>query len=111
MRLHLKNVVHSAVERGVAVGCHRLSKLSKVKRANNDIMVDTILHSIWESLDGIIDFTDDSEGMSEESLSERAIGFSTDAVSDTVIHGKEDEEDEEYRIPLTIIHRLHRMKK
>jgi hypothetical protein len=110
MRVHLKNVVHSAVERGLVIGYHRLQKLPKIKRANSDVMVDTFLKSIWECLDGIIDFTDEDDAPSGEKKDGRTIGFAADAVSDTdVTDPEEDTEDEEDGLlPYDVLHRVHR---
>lgn len=109
MRVHLKNVVHSAMERGVVVGYHRITKLPKTKRNNSDVVVDTMLQSIWESLDGIIDFTDDDDEKSPDKHN-HAIGFSTaDAVGDTKPEHKSDE-DEEEDLSLEILHRLAHRK-
>lgn len=107
MRVLLKGVVGAAVERGVAAGYHRVTKLSRVKRANTDMVVDTILTSIWKSLDGIIDFSDDTEE-EKEKPSRRRMGFSqTDAVS-TDTPGTDDEEEEEDSIPIEVIYRVHK---
>jgi hypothetical protein len=105
MQVHLKKVVQSAVERGVVVGYHRINNLSKTKRANTDVMVDTMLTSIWESLDGIIDFRDENDGENEK-LSRKTIGFqSTDAVS--MIEMPDDNTDDD-SVPLDKLYRVHR---
>lgn len=107
MRVHLKNVVQSAIEKGVVVGYHRVSKLPARKRNNGDVVITTILTGIWESLDGIIDFTDDDSDSSEKKS--RAIGFGVDAISDVSVD-TEDEEDvdgADATIPLNVIHRIH----
>lgn len=107
MRVHLKNVVQSAVERGVVTGYHRVSKLPKVKRTNADVVVDTMLHSIWESLDGIIDFTDgDNESPDGPSGQNRAIGFSTDAIGEPMAARDEEDDDEEDRVTRETLHRI-----
>lgn len=103
MRVHLKNVVHSAVERGIVVGYHRLNKLAKTQQHDDHVRVDTMLKSIWESLDGIIDFTDDGED--PPAGEKRPIGFATaDAVSDTAVT---DEPNEDDVIPLDVLHRVN----
>ena len=116
MRVHLKNVVHSAIEKGVVVGYHRVSKLPARKRKNSDVVINTILTGIWESLDGIIDFADDDSESSEKKP--RNIGFGVDAISDIPVDADEnsdidDDEDEEdvdgadAAVPLNVIHRIH----
>lgn len=84
MRVFLKNVVIAALERGVASGYHQVIKLPKTKRANSEIVVATILTSVWKSLDGIIDFSDDDDedGAAKPS---RPAGFSVGAVSSTTL--------------------------
>jgi hypothetical protein len=111
MRVHLKKVMQSAVEQGVVVGYHRIDKLPKNKRANTDVMVDTMLMSIWESLDGIIDFTDDGE---ETESQKKMIGFQADAVSmipaisEDEAEADDDEDDD--IVPLDTLYRVHRRK-
>lgn len=109
MRVHLKNVVQSAVERGVVVGYHRINSLPKTKRANNDIMIDTMLTSIWESLDGIIDFRDDDEDDGGNGKSaHKKIGFEhTDAVSTAEVSTEDEYEDNDI-VPLDDLYRVHR---
>lgn len=114
MRVHLKNVVHAAVERGVVIGYHRLQKLPKTKRTDSDIMVDTLLKSIWECLDGIIDFTDEDESSPDEKKDNRTIGFAADAVSDTETPTTDDDEEddeEDSLIPYEVLHRVHRLRR
>jgi hypothetical protein len=111
MRVHLRNVVESAVERGVVMGHHRVSKLPRQKQKDPDVVVDTFLKSIWESLDGIIDFTDDGlEHDDEDKPSPRITGFQADAIADTILPSDEEYEDEEEdaTIPLNVLHRIHR---
>lgn len=108
MRVHLHNVVYSAIERGVVMGHHRVSKLSRQKQKDPDVIVDTMIKSIWESLDGIIDFTDEGAEEEEEERSSR-IGFTADAVADSVVDTEEKyEEESDEVLPLETKHRIHR---
>lgn len=113
MRVHLRNVVESALERGVVKGHHRITKLPKKKQDDFDVVVDTMMKSIWESLDGIIDFTDDDEDSKDgPSGKDRAgIGFhTTDAVStDSIVpedDGENDDDDDDI-VPLDVLYRVH----
>lgn len=113
MRVHLKNVVQSALEKGVVVGYHRVEKLSKHKRSDMDAVVDTMMKSLWESLDGIIDFTDeDDPPVKGQERAAGGIGFhSADAVSTTSVGDDVEEDpydDDEDIVPLDVLYRLHR---
>ena len=92
MRVFLKNVVIAALERGVASGYYQVITLPKTKRANSEIVVATILTSVWKSLDGIIDFSDDDEGGGAAKPS-RPAGFSVGAVSSTALIPDDDDEE------------------
>jgi fructose-1,6-bisphosphatase len=108
MRVHLRNVVHTAIERGLVVGHHRVSKLPKPQQKDMDAVVDTMMKSVWESLDGIIDFRDEEHDHHEHGEDERArsIGFqSVDAVSNETLTPELDDED---IIPLDTLHRIRR---
>lgn len=109
MRVHLRNVVHSAIERGLVVGHHRVAKLPKPQQKDMDAIVDTMMKSVWESLDGIIDFRDedqDHEGSDGERP--RSIGFqSVDAVSNDALIPEHDDDDEDI-IPLDTLYRIRR---
>lgn len=106
MRVHLRNVVHSAIERGLVVGYHRVNKLTKPQQKDMDVVVDTMLKSVWECLDGIIDFRDDDEEMDDEKAGRPQIGFqSVDAVSNEVLPINEDDESEDI-VPLDILYRI-----
>lgn len=114
MRVHLRNVVESALERGVVKGHHRITKLPKKKQEDFEVVVTTMMKSIWESLDGIIDFTDDDDEPDAKAGSKErtGIGFhSVEAVSNEEVHPSEerhaDDEDDEDIIPLDILYRLH----
>ena len=108
MRVHLRNVVHSAIERGLVVGHHRVNKLTKPQQKDMDVVVDTMLKSVWECLDGIIDFRDDDEEMDGEGAGRPRIGFhSVDAVSNEVLPIDEDEDDDDAVVPLDVLHRIH----
>lgn len=115
MRVHLKNVVHSAMERGVVVGYHRIDKLPQQKRSDSDTIVDTILASIWEALDGIIDFSDD-DGHDDDRR--RPIGFVADAVSNTTLDPvdgaatptEDDDDDDDGIVPLDVLYRVRRSR-
>ena len=94
MRVHLRNVVQSAIERGLVVGHHRVSKLPKTQQKDMDAFVDTMMKSVWESLDGIIDFRDDDEEVGNDDGRPR-IGFqSVDAVSGTMLPRSEEHTSE-----------------
>ena len=93
MRVFLKNVVNAALERGVVTGYHQVTKLPKTKRANSEVVVATILTSVWKSLDGIIDFSDDEEGGGAAKPS-RPAGFSVGAVSSTTLNPDDDDDEE-----------------
>jgi hypothetical protein len=121
MRVHLRNVVHSAIERGLVVGHHRVNKLSKPQQKDMDMVVDTMMKSVWESLDGIIDFRDDDEAAhhDDDEADRPRIGFqSVDAIADTMLPSEEEEEDDEDDddaiVPLDVLHRIryhkHRRK-
>ena len=94
MRVFLKNVIIAALERGVASGYHQTIALPKTKRANSEIVVATILTSVWKSLDGIIDFSDDEEGGGAAKPS-RPAGFSVGAVSSTTLNPDDDDDDDD----------------
>lgn len=110
MRVHLRNVVYSAVERGVVMGQHRVGKLSKHKQKDIDLVVDTLMKSIWESLDDVMDFTDGSDEQDDPSERPSQIGFHTDAVSGDVLPDQDDDEDEEDKMTRETLHRVHRRK-
>jgi len=109
MRVHLRNVVRSAIERGLVVGHHRVNKLPKLQQKDMDAVVDTMMKSVWESLDGIIDFRDeehDHDDMGGERS--RSIGFqSVDAVSNAALIPEPDDDDDDI-IPLDMLHRIRR---
>lgn len=106
MRVHLRNVVHSAIERGLVVGHHRVGKLPKPQQKDMDAVVDTMMKSVWESLDGIIDFRDDDEEVGNDDGRPR-IGFqSVDAVSNEILSVEEDEGDDAI-VSLDVLHRIH----
>jgi len=106
MRVHLRNVVQSAIERGLVVGHHRVSKLPKTQQKDMDAFVDTMMKSVWESLDGIIDFRDDDEEVGNDDGRPR-IGFqSVDAVSGTMLPAEEEIEDDDDIVPLDVLHRI-----
>ena len=110
MRVHLRNVVQSAIERGLVVGHHRLTKLSKSRQNDMDTFVDTLTKSVWESLDGIIDFRDDDHAENDEEDGGRArIGFqSVDAIGEVAPElPEEDEDDDDAIVPLDVLHRIH----
>lgn len=94
MRVFLKNVVIAALERGVASGYHQVITLPKTKRANSEIVVATILTSVWKSLDGIIDFSDDEEEGGGAAKPSRPAGFSVGAVSSTTLNTDPDDNEE-----------------
>lgn len=108
MRVHLRNVVYSALERGLVVGHHRVNKLPKLEQKNMDTVVYTMMKSLWESLDGIIDFRDD-DSKEEDGESRAKIGFqSADAIADTILEVEEDEDD---IVPLDVLHRIQRVNR
>lgn len=109
MRVHLRNVVESAIERGLVVGHHRVSKLPKQQQKDIDAFVDTMLKSVWESLDGIIDFSDDGPESDENDDADRPrIGFhSVEAIGGTAATPNEDEDDDDAVVPLDVLHRIH----
>ena len=94
MRVFLKNVIIAALERGVASGYHQVITLPKTKRANSEIVVATILTSVWKSLDGIIDFSDDEEEGGGAAKPSRPAGFSVGAVSSTTLNPDDDDDEE-----------------
>lgn len=117
MRVHLRNVVESALEKGVVKGQHRITKLPKKKQENFDVVVNTMMKSIWESLDGIIDFTDDDEEPDNTEVTKKPVGFHlVDAVSDKETprpkDSPDDEDDEDDDdddvVPLDILYRLRK---
>mgnify|MGYP006285400217 CR=1 FL=1 len=50
MRVHLRNVVHSAIERGLVVGHHRVNKLTKPKETYMDVVVAMMLSQSMQSV-------------------------------------------------------------
>lgn len=106
MRIHFRNVIGSAIERGVIVGFHRAmtpikkkgsgrSKTTKSVPRTHEESVQVILDCIWESLDTIVDFDDEGQGANdEEESSGNQIGFSTDLVSNIGVESDEDFEDD-----------------
>ena len=113
MRVHLRNVVQSAIERGLVMGHHRVTKLSKPQQKDMNMVVDTMMKSVWESLDGIIDFRDDDDTTGQEDNERPRIGFqSVDAVADTILPSEEEEDededdDDDAIVPLDVLHRIH----
>lgn len=114
MRIHFRNVIGSAIERGVILGFHRAmtpikkkgsgrSKTTKSIPRTHEESVQVILDCIWESLDTIVDFDDDGQGSDEEESSGNQIGFSTDLVSNVGVESDEDFDDAEdvFRTHLT----------
>ena len=91
------------------MGHHRVSKLPRQKQKNPDVIIDTMLKSIWESLDGIIDFTDDGMESDEDERPAARIGFQADLVADTMLTPDEEFEDEdEDSLTLHELHRVHK---
>jgi len=108
MRVHLRNVVHSAIERGLVVGHHRVDKLAKRQQKDMDMVVNVMVNSVWESLDKIIDFRDDEDETQESSTRSR-IGFhSVDAVAVTSLPVEDETKDEndDGIVPLDVLHRI-----
>jgi hypothetical protein len=95
MKVHLKAVIRSGLEKGVILGFHRATKQSNrppMTDAKAERFVNTVIDSIWECLDPIVDFSDDDNDNSDKS---RPIGFVTDAVgSSRVPEFEKDEEDD-----------------
>jgi hypothetical protein len=87
MRINVKNVIATALLRGIATGyikSHRTTPTDK----ELERVVNTISECVWESLDELIDFSHEDD----EKKSGR-IGFdSADAVSDTELT-EDDEPD------------------
>jgi len=105
MRVHLRNVVYSALERGLVMGYHRVNKLPKHQQKNKDSVINAVMKSLWESLDKVIDFRDDETEEKDEPL-ERAIGFqSVDAVATNVVKPKEDKDNADDSISLDVLYR------
>lgn len=107
MRVHLRNVVQTAIERGLVVGYHRVHKLSKPQQKNIDVVVDTMLQSVWSSLDDIIDFRDDDQESGDES--QKRIGFGSVELiaTESLAPQDEDKDDEDAVVPLNVLHRIH----
>lgn len=94
------------------MGHHRVNKLPTRQQKNMDAVVDIMMKSVWESLDGIINFHDDDhEETSAHSDDRNRIGFHvTDAIGEPVAPPQsedEDEDDDDAVVPLDVIHRIH----
>lgn len=97
MRVHLRNVIADAVERGVTLGVYRANRHATVPYPEPDIerLVNTVIDTVWDSLDTIVDFDDDDE----EESSSQTIGFGetphdvADAVSDQTVVADPDYKD------------------
>ena len=93
MRVHFKNVIASAIEAGVVTGYN--DALNK-KLTDPNAVVDMILQNVWNSLDDIVDFSED-----DEQETRRPMGFGpsepvyTDAISNDTIADDESDDDME----------------
>jgi hypothetical protein len=78
MRVHLQNVIGTAIERGVRMGYCRASKVAQFDKLQeiDEKFINTILDHIWESLDDFVDFSEPEDNNSGN----RPIGF-VDATS------------------------------
>lgn len=85
MRVHLKSVVHHALERGLLLAYHdaqRELNLPELSTDDTEKFVNICLEHVWDNLDLFIDFTDDDE---DDIPEKRINGFgpnSTEAVSE-----------------------------
>lgn len=78
MRVHLQNVIGSAIERGVREGYCRASKVAQFDKLveMDEKFINTMLDHIWQSLDDFVDFSEPEDNNSGN----RPIGF-VDATS------------------------------
>lgn len=119
MRIHLRNVINHALERGIKTGYRNsvrkaksaaktakptkktTTTKSKVAEMNREQFMGTILESIWKSLDEIVDFRD--EDMQDNPDDKRQIGFAaTDAVANLMT--EEFEFDDDFDEPEDIVY-------
>lgn len=110
MRVHLRNVVHAALERGMVAGYQRVNKLGKPQQKDLGIVIPMMMECVWASLDGLVDFRDDDDpdASQEHPPHKKKIGFDpqyTDVVAKPCISSHDDEEtlDDDDVIPLDLV--------
>jgi len=90
MRVHLQNVIGSAIERGVRMGYCRASKVAQFDKLQemDEKFINTVLDHIWQSLDDFVDFSEPEDNNSGN----RPIGF-VDATSNLWLPDRPSPED------------------
>lgn len=87
MRVHLRNVVDTAINHGLLSGYTKFIQLPKKQQLDPNVFVTLMKKTMWESLDVVIDFNEDDES-NESASAPPSIGF---AVSNTTLIAEEDE--------------------
>lgn len=93
MKIHLRNVIGAALEKGVVLGFHRANKTaSGAPQIDGDAeaFCNTMMKTIWECLDPMVDFTD--EDTSDDDVAK--IGFEPTDARGSILSGYEFTDDE-----------------
>jgi len=107
MRVHIKNIVASAISRGLIDGFDSVKADIQRKKLSEDaevVALGKIGLAIWRELDDVIDFSDEDDDAGAAKNGKTPMGFSAttpeptvqvDAVSSQTLPNDEDEEDDE----------------